>query len=184
LISPRPRVNTVIYDYSITNLTGATLAALHFRSNFGPAARARERFLTRVEIIEAAAGILERDGYDALSMRSIAEELGVKATALYRYVGNRRDLDDILFDHLMADCAPAVEGEDWRDDLRRIATAWRARLIGKRDATRIALEQGVHWPQPATAHGGIVRRAAAFGIDPSRRARGLSNLHALRAQLR
>ncbi|MFI4974075.1 MAG: TetR/AcrR family transcriptional regulator C-terminal domain-containing protein [Caulobacterales bacterium] len=115
--------------------------ALHFRSSFGPDARPRRHFLTRAEIIEAAAAILERDGYDGLNMRSIAEELGVKATALYRYVGSRRDLDDILFDHLMAGCTPAVEGEDWRDDLRTIALAWRARLIGKRDATRIALEQ-------------------------------------------
>jgi TetR/AcrR family transcriptional regulator, tetracycline repressor protein len=115
--------------------------ALRFRSNFGPAARTRRQFLTQAEIIEAAALILERDGYDALNMRSVASELGVKATALYRYVSSREELDDLLFDHLMADCTPAVAGEDWQDDLRRIAQAWRSRLIGKRDATRIALGQ-------------------------------------------
>jgi AcrR family transcriptional regulator len=115
--------------------------ALPFRSNFGPAARTRRQFLTRAEIIEAAAAILERDGYDALNMRSVATELGVKATALYRYVASREELDDLLFDHLMADCAPAVDGEDWRDDMRRIAQAWRSRLVSKRDATRIALGQ-------------------------------------------
>ncbi|MFI4973155.1 MAG: TetR/AcrR family transcriptional regulator [Caulobacterales bacterium] len=115
--------------------------ALPFRSGPEPAARRRRQFLSREEIIEAAAAILERDGYDALNMRAIAAELGVRAAALYRYVQSREELDDILFDHLMAGCTPALQGKDWREDLRAIAQAWRERLVSRRDATRIALGQ-------------------------------------------
>jgi TetR/AcrR family tetracycline transcriptional repressor len=112
---------------------------LPLRAPVALAERRRRAFLSREEIVEAAAGILERDGYDALTMRAVASELGVQAAALYRHVAGRDELDDLLFDHLMADCAPRTAGRDWREDVRTITAAWRARLIGKRDATRIAL---------------------------------------------
>jgi TetR/AcrR family tetracycline transcriptional repressor len=115
--------------------------ALAFRP--APTARTRRRaaFLTRAEIVSAAARILERDGYDALNMRAVAAELGVQAAALYRHVESRGELDDLLFDRLMEDCAPEVGGTDWREDLAVIARAWRERLLARRDATRIALAQ-------------------------------------------
>jgi TetR/AcrR family tetracycline transcriptional repressor len=113
--------------------------ALPLRAQTAAAERRRRTFLSRDEIVEAAAAILERDGYDALTMRAIAAELGVQAAALYRHIAGRDQLDDLVFDHLMAGCTPDIAGHDWREDLRTIATAWRARLIGRRDATRIAL---------------------------------------------
>ncbi len=111
------------------------------RSQIAPPARRRRTFLSREEIIVAAATILNRDGYDAVNMRSIGAELGVQAAALYRYVASREQLDDLLFDHLMAGCTPVVAGRDWREDLRSITGAWRARLLDRRDITRIALGQ-------------------------------------------
>jgi TetR/AcrR family tetracycline transcriptional repressor len=115
--------------------------ALVFRPASGPSSRRRATFLTRAEIIGAAAALVERDGYDALNMRAVAAELGVRAAALYRYVESREELEDLLFDHLMADCAPTLRGEDWREDLLAVASAWRERLVSRRDATRIALGQ-------------------------------------------
>jgi AcrR family transcriptional regulator len=136
--------------------------ALAFRTAPDAAPRRRMQFLSRPEIVEAAAAILERDGYDALNMRAIAAELGVQAAALYRYVDSREALDDFLFDHLMADCAPALEGKDWRADLRAIAAAWRTRLLSRRDATRIALAQisiGPNLVPLMEASLGVLRRA-------------------------
>src|SRR5579863_6258354 len=98
--------------------------ALPLRVQTATAERRRRSFLSRDEIVAAAAAILERDGYDALTMRAIAAELGVQAAALYRHVAGREALDDLLFDHLMADCTPAVDGRDWREDVRSIAAAW------------------------------------------------------------
>jgi TetR/AcrR family tetracycline transcriptional repressor len=115
--------------------------ALPFRPATGPATRRRRQFLSREEIVEAGAKVLARDGYDALNMRSVATELDVQAAALYRYVDSREELDDLLFDHLMADCVPGLDGDDWRADLRAFAAAWRIRLTTTRDATRIALGQ-------------------------------------------
>jgi TetR/AcrR family tetracycline transcriptional repressor len=114
---------------------------LPFRAAAPPRTRKRLSFLTRDEIVAAAAALLERDGYDALNMRAVAAELGVQAAALYRHVESRWELDDLLFDHLMADCRPHVPSDDWREDLLQLADAWRRCLVSKRDATRIAFAQ-------------------------------------------
>src|SRR5689334_14647586 len=114
---------------------------LPFRSTASQPARRRAAFLTQDEIVNTAARVLERDGFDALNMRSVAAELGVQAAALYRHVSGRAELVDLLFDHLMADCVPKVRGKDWREDLALVASAWRRRLVSRRDATRIALGQ-------------------------------------------
>ena len=115
--------------------------SLPFRPSATLPSRKRTAFLTREEIVTAAALVLERDGYDALNMRSLAAELRVQAAALYRHVESRAELDDLLFDRLMADCAPRVRGAKWQDDLVSVANAWRQRLVSRRDATRIALSQ-------------------------------------------
>jgi TetR/AcrR family tetracycline transcriptional repressor len=115
--------------------------ALTFRPATARPGRRRAAFLTQAEIVAAAAVVLERDGYDALNMRAVAAELGVQAAALYRHVESRAELDDRLFDHLMADCAPKLRGEDWREDLKAVAGAWRRRLLERRDVTRIKLGQ-------------------------------------------
>jgi len=115
--------------------------ALSLRPAASAPARRRAAFLTRAEIVAAAAVVLEREGYDALNMRAVAAELRVQAAALYRHVASRAELDDLLFDHLMADCTPQLQGLDWRVDVAAIADAWRSRLLARRDATRIALGQ-------------------------------------------
>lgn len=139
--------------------------ALTFRPASGPAARKRRQFLSRGEIVEAAAKVLARDGYDALNMRSVATELGVQAAALYRYVDSREELDDLLFDHLMADCAPELDGGDWRADLRSVAAAWRLRLTTTRDATRIALGQVSIGPNIAPLMEAALSILRASGLD-------------------
>lgn len=48
--------------------------------------------LSRELIIETALGQIDRSGPQGLSMRSLAQELGVEAMSLYRYVHGREDL--------------------------------------------------------------------------------------------
>lgn len=45
-------------------------------------------------ILEAASGLLAEGGMDALSMRTVAERVGVSATALYHYFAGKQDLVD------------------------------------------------------------------------------------------
>jgi AcrR family transcriptional regulator len=50
--------------------------------------------LTRERIVDAALGLIDRDGISALTMRRVAEELGVRAPSLYNYVRSKDELLD------------------------------------------------------------------------------------------
>lgn len=58
---------------------------------------------TRSAIRDAATGLFARHGYDAVSIRQIAAEVGVQAAALYRYFATKEDLlFDLMQSHMGA----------------------------------------------------------------------------------
>ena len=58
---------------------------------------------TEAAIREAALALIARHGYDAVSMRQLAAEVGVQAAALYRYFPTKEDLLFALMDaHMRA----------------------------------------------------------------------------------
>jgi len=57
--------------------------------------------LTRATVAAAALAVLDRDGYSALSMRAVADELGMSAMALYRYVDDREQLEQSIVEHVL-----------------------------------------------------------------------------------
>lgn len=128
----------------------------------------RRPLLSREEIVEAAARLLDREGYDALTMRRLAEELGVQAPALYWHVKSRNDLEGSLLDYLVADLELTPTGADWRDDVRRFAAQWRQFLRGKRDITRICANLNVLGPnllRHTDVMLGMLRRAGLSDRD-------------------
>lgn len=54
--------------------------------------RERERLETRVKIMDAARGLFAREGYDAVSMRRIAEVIEYSPTAIYVHFRDKLDL--------------------------------------------------------------------------------------------
>ncbi|MCI3135137.1 TetR/AcrR family transcriptional regulator C-terminal domain-containing protein [Phenylobacterium aquaticum] len=93
--------------------------------------------LTLEMVLEAAARVLEAEGYEGLTMRAVAAELRVQAPALYWYVDSKEALEVALYEHLMADLAFDVRGDDWREDIRRMAQQMRAHLLSRRDFGRL-----------------------------------------------
>ena len=81
------------------------------------------------EIVAAAIGILQERGLDAVSMRNVADALGVSPMPLYTRVGNKAALIDAVSDHLLLDIAPeALPDEPWPDYAERWCRALRDRL--------------------------------------------------------
>jgi AcrR family transcriptional regulator len=81
------------------------------------------------EIVAAAIVILQERGLDALSMRNVAERLGVSPMPLYTRVGNKAALIDAVADHLLLDLAPAAAaGEPWPEYAGRWCRELRDRL--------------------------------------------------------
>jgi AcrR family transcriptional regulator len=60
---------------------------------------------TEAAIRGAAVGLIARHGYEAVSMRQIAAQVGVQAAALYRYFPTKEDLLFALMEGHMSDLA-------------------------------------------------------------------------------
>lgn len=59
---------------------------------------ARQKSLTHSGIADAALAVIDSDGLPALSMRTVANELGIGTMSLYRYVTSREDLERLVVD--------------------------------------------------------------------------------------
>ncbi len=84
--------------------------------------RRRPRY-TRDEIAAAAIRIADTEGFEELSMRRLASELGAGTMTLYHYVRTKDELLALVHDAIMAELlVPAGELPDtWRDALTAIA---------------------------------------------------------------
>jgi AcrR family transcriptional regulator len=78
---------------------------------------------TREQIAAAALGIADREGFDAVSMRRVALELGAGTMTLYHYVKTKDELVDLMDDAIMGQVlVPAGElSPNWREALTQIA---------------------------------------------------------------
>jgi len=80
-------------------------------------------------IVAAARRILETDGLSAVTMRSVAEAVGVRGPSLYKRVPDRAALVRAVADGVVADLARtmarATETGDPDADLRTVASAYR-----------------------------------------------------------
>jgi AcrR family transcriptional regulator len=90
-----------------------------------PAARRPSH--SRADIAAAAIEIADADGFDAVSMRRVAQKLGAGTMTLYHYVRNKDELVTLMSDTIMgAILVPEGElSDDWRIALTQIATRTR-----------------------------------------------------------
>ena len=79
--------------------------------------------LSREVVVEAALRVLETDGGDALTMRRVADEIGVSASSLYGYVANKEELVQLVLDRISGELVPPPEGGTWQDTLKSFGRA-------------------------------------------------------------
>lgn len=78
--------------------------------------------LSADRIVDVALGQLRERGYEAVTMRSIAAELGTGPASLYAHVANRNELDALVVDRVVAGMqVPAPDPGRWDDQVRQIA---------------------------------------------------------------
>jgi AcrR family transcriptional regulator len=95
-----------------------------------PAAAARQARAEHrsVQLLEAAARLMERDGSHAVSMQAVAAEAGVSVGLIYRYFGGK---DDLLLAVIVgvldsfATQVPAAVEDAGDDPVHRLAAAFR-----------------------------------------------------------
>ena len=104
------------------------------------------RRLERDVIIQAALRYIDRHDAQSLTMRAVADELGVGPMALYRYVSGREDLLEAVVEFLLRDLRDNLDAEladrGWLAYLQSLAHAVR----------RVAVEHPSAFPLVATRH--------------------------------
>jgi AcrR family transcriptional regulator len=74
--------------------------------------------------------VIDADGLQACTMRSVATRLRVEPMSLYWHVANKDDLLDGVIAKLLEEIAVApADGPDWRRQLSEFATAFRAIIL-------------------------------------------------------
>lgn len=113
----------------------------------------RPRSLTPALLAKAALSVIERDGSTALSMRAVAQELGMGTMSLYRYVQSREQLETLVVDLVLEDLDLDVgRHKGWVDKAAQLAVRAHAAatahpavtplLLARRHASGHALRWG------------------------------------------
>lgn len=67
-----------------------------------PARRAPWGTISRAQVVAAALDVISHDGYESLTIRGLADRLGVGPMSLYRHVRDKEDLLNEVADELLA----------------------------------------------------------------------------------
>lgn len=76
-------------------------------SSAAPAHRHGKEMTTKEKVFEVALDLFAQKGYDAVSMREIAEAVGIKKASLYSHFSSKDELLETLFEYPMAKLAMA-----------------------------------------------------------------------------
>jgi AcrR family transcriptional regulator len=120
-----------------------------------------------VERIAAAAiDLADTDGLAALSMRRVAEALGVTAMSLYTYVPGKAELIDVMLDRVYGEAvSPASDGQDWRGALESIARANWAMYLRHPWMLQVATSRPVLGPNLVAKYDRELRAVDGIGLS-------------------
>lgn len=87
----------------------------------------RRNRLSRDRVLRAAVALADSAGIEAVSMRRLADELGVVPMAPYKHVASKEELLDGMVDIVVGEIDPPAGGAGWKDAVRqRILSARRS----------------------------------------------------------
>jgi AcrR family transcriptional regulator len=138
------------------------------RKKAGPtsAKKHRRQPVSRERALEVACALADADGIETLTMRRLAEQLGVEAMSLYHHVPNKDAILDGMVDRVFAEIPLPALNDDWRTAMRNRASSVRAVLLRHRWA--LPLMESRVTPGPATLqhHDTVIGslRAGGFSI--------------------
>ena len=129
---------------------------------------AQERIpLSRERLLHAAIEIADEKGNSALTMRSLAQRLGVKPMAIYHHVANKDAILDGIIDMVFAEIDLPPTDTDWKTAMRQRAVS--ARRVLARHSWAIPLMESRTNPGSNTLrqHDSVVGtlRRAGFSIE-------------------
>ena len=102
--------------------------------------------LSQETIVNAAIELLNREGIDNLTMRSLAVSLDTKAASLYRHVKDKRELYDLIAEKIVSGIKPSCSMGDAKKYLTEVAELYRKELLAVRDSVAICSQSRAATP--------------------------------------
>ncbi|WP_175407279.1 TetR/AcrR family transcriptional regulator [Streptomyces sp. TRM64462] len=121
--------------------------------------------LSRERVIRTAVAVADEKGTAALTMRAIAEPLGVEAMSLYHHVAGRDDVLDGMVDAVFGEIDLPPRDTDWKSAMRHRAVS--ARAVLRRHPWAVGLMDSRSRPGPATLrhHDAVIGALRAGGFS-------------------
>jgi TetR/AcrR family transcriptional regulator, tetracycline repressor protein len=93
--------------------------------------------LTRDDVVRAAINVLDEVGLDGLTMRRLADRLGLRSASLYWHVRDKDELLSLIADAICAEIEPPSSDQPWIAQLEAMAWEYRRVLLTHRDAALV-----------------------------------------------
>jgi AcrR family transcriptional regulator len=122
--------------------------------------------LSRERILGAAIALADEEGIESLSMRRLAQQLGVEAMSLYHHVANKNELLDGMLDAVFGKMALPADDGDWRTAMRDSAISAHRVLLHHEWACRLLMAPTGPSPARLRWMDGILGRLRGAGFSP------------------
>ena len=123
--------------------------------------------LSRERVLRGAVAVADAGGIGALTIRSLAQELGVKPMSVYYHVANKEKILDGIVDIVFSEIYLPVVGGDWRAEIGQRARS--ARRVLQKHPWATPLLESRRTPGPATLrhHDAVLGtlRAGGFSLE-------------------
>ncbi|MEV8098114.1 TetR/AcrR family transcriptional regulator C-terminal domain-containing protein [Kitasatospora sp. NPDC085879] len=124
--------------------------------------------LDRQAIAAAALDVVDTAGPDGLTMRALADRLGVKAASLYNHVAGKDELLDDIAELVNAeiDLTP-LDDPDWRRGLARYAHGYRAVFLRHPNTIALLARRRVEADRQLLTYDALLAALTRAGLDPA-----------------
>ena len=115
--------------------------------------------------MRVALALLDEVGLEGLSMRRLADRLGVKAASVYWHVRDKEELLDLVFDRVIGEVkVPEPDPPRWREQAAEVAREMRRVTNSHRDIARVQLGRFPIGPNALTFSEGLQAILRAGGL--------------------
>lgn len=124
--------------------------------------------LTRSVIAKRALAILDAEGPEALTVRSLATALGVKSSSLYHHVDSKNAILDAIGDLIGSeiDLSPLLL-DDWREAIRAFARTYRRAYLSHPAAFALIAPRPMESSGALGGYDAVVKRITDEGYAPA-----------------
>ena len=95
--------------------------------------------LTRSDVVLAGLDTLDAYGLDKMTMRLVADRLGVRLNTVYWHAKSKAVLLDLMADELLAGITEVRLPREWRKRVKMLARRYRNSLLSRRDGGRLSI---------------------------------------------